>query len=407
MDKVKSLHIHVVALAGLLLTSCGGGPVSDPVAKVGIAPQEKAYSYFGTKRRDISSVGRGDYKEAMVADCQRQYSGGCSVYGSGWFVPWTPAPGWVAIPDPREGKSTYDEEDVIRRAVAIVNRSLPASKRLAITYTDQTFTGTVLGTTVSYSDRQRVDPGVIHAEIWPYLGGAAGVGWTNGRRGFAFVHENLMAHREYAVQTMVHEIMHALGLMGHPHHTHTSVLSYQHQSTVVFDNVPLLDMAVLYDMNGWGRWSGNIKTVMDTADGVQFGVHDLEFGRALIPWVDAGFMPSPHEGALRGKATWTGSLVGKTAGRTQDVHGVAELGVDFDNNFDGWANFHSITHWDGTMWNRRGWSYDLYVNGPYFDSDDTDGIPDVVGAFYGSGAEVAAGTLQRPEITAAFGATKN
>ena len=118
-------------------------------------------------------------------------------------------------------------------------------------------------------------------------------------------------------------------------------------------------------------------------------------------------MPLPHEESLQGKATWTGRLVGKTAGVGWDVHGVAELGVDFDNNFDGWADFHTIRYWNGDMWNRRGWSYDLYVNGYYFDSDDEDGIPDVVGAFYGWEAEVASGTLQRPEITAAFGAEKN
>ena len=401
------ISVSALVAGMLLLASCGGGPAVDHVpTTVDIAPQELAYSYFGTTRRDISYIGRQDYKEAMYIDCKRQSRWGCSVYGSGWFVRWSQAPTYVAIPNPDKGKSTYDEEDVIRRAVAIVNRSLPASKRLAITYTDETFAGTVIGTRVTYSDEQRVRQGAIHAEIWPYVG-APGLGWTNGRKGFAFVRESEMANPEYAVQTMVHEIMHALGLMGHPHHTHTSVLSYQHQSTVVFDNIPLIDVAVLYDMNGWGYWSGDIKTVMGTADGVQFGVHDLNFGTTLIPWVDAGFMPYPHEEALRGKASWTGTLVGKTAWLAQDVHGVAELGVDFDNNFDGWATFHTIRHWDGDMWNRNGWSYDLYVNGYYFDSNDRDGIPDVVGAFYGSGAEVAAGTLQRSEITAAFGAKKD
>ena len=232
-------------------------------------------------------------------------------------------------------------------------------------------------------------------------------GRTDGTKGLAFVRESEMAvSEEYAVQTMVHEILHALGLMGHPHHTHTSVLSYQHQSTVVFDNVPLIDVAVLYDMNGWGYWSGDLKTVMDAADGVQFGVHDLNFGSTLIPWVDGGYMPRPHDDALQGTATWAGTLVGKTAVLAQDVHGVAELGVDFES-FDGWANFHTITDWDGEMWNQGGWRYDLYVNGAYFDSNDSDGIPDVSGAFYGAGAEVAAGTLQRPEITAAFGAEKD
>ena len=400
--------LAVVAMLSLAACGSGEGPTLDVASTHDshIAPQQKPISYSGTTRRDISYHGRRDYKEAMVADCRAQHRFGCSVYGSGWFVRWHTAPTFVAIPNPEKGKSTYDEEDVIRRAVAIVNRSLPSNKRLAITYTDKTFAGTFIGSTVSYSAKQRIIPGTIHAEIWPYVEGT-GLGWTDGSKGFAFVSESVMASPEYAVQTMVHEILHALGLMGHPHHTHTSVLSYQHHSTVIFDNVPLIDVAVLYDMNGWGYWSGDIKTVMDTADGVQFGVHALNFGTALMPWVDGGFMPIPHADALRGTASWTGRLVGKTTAAARDVHGVAELGVDFGNRFDGWAKFHTIRNWDGTMWNRRGWSYDLYVNGHYFDSNDHDSIPDVIGAFYGGDAEVAAGTLQRPEIVAAFGATRD
>ncbi|MDE0208644.1 MAG: hypothetical protein OXJ64_02035 [Boseongicola sp.] len=368
---------------------------------------EQAHSFGGKTHRGISREGRRDYKEAMVADCRRQGGFLCSVYGNGWFVRWYQSPRHVAIPDPDRGLSTFNEEDVIRRAVAIVNRSLPENKRLGITYTDETFAGTHIGSTVTYNQKMRVKSGQIHAEIFPYTRASAGVGWTDGLKGFAFVREDQMADPEYAVQTMVHEILHALGLMGHPHHTHTSVLSYQHHSTVIFDNVPLVDVAVLYDMNGWGYWSGNVRTVMDAVDGVQFGVHGLDYGNALVPWVDAGYMPLPHSDALQGTASWTGTLVGKTSLLGQNVHGIAKLGVNFDHNFDGWASFHTIRHWDGTMWNRDGWDYDLYVNDYYFDSNDKDGIPDVVGAFYGADAQVAAGTLQRPEITAAFGAEKD
>ena len=209
---------------------------------------------------------------------------------------------------------------------------------------------------------------------------------------------------------MVHEIMHALGLMGHPHHVHTSILSYQNYIPYVLDNVPLVDMAVLYDMNGWGGWSGKIKTVFGTVDGLQFGVHDLEYGlsgSALIPWVDSGYTPYPREASLMGTASWSGVLVGKLTESQKDVLGVTELDVDFSDN-SGTAEFHTIRYWNSAdMWNSSGWSYDLYVNGSYFDSDDKDGIPDVVGAFYGSRAQVAAGTLQRPEIAAAFGAEKD
>lgn len=390
---------------------------SAPTA--GIPPQERAFKYYPTERRDISWFGRQDYKEAMVADCEqgKGYFVVCSTYGTGWFVRWRQFPHTVLIPDSAERLATQDEDDVIRRAVAIVNRVLPADKRLSMGYADSETTGLardiidLVGRGLWVSNA--VDSAVIYAEIVD-LGDDAplGLGWTDGGFGTAQVQESLMGDRnkqEYAVQTMVHEILHAMGLMGHPHHTHTSVLSYQHESSRVFDNVPLIDVAVLYDMYGWGNWTGRIQTVFDKVDGVQFGVHrvwhTLGYRATYIPWVEGGFMPVPPDSTLSGTASWSGALVGVADGTTA-VTGVADLAFEFDDS-SGSAEFHSIYDWNGNRWNQTVPDYDLYVNGTYFDSDDEDGIPDVVGAFYGVDAEVAAGTLQRPEITAAFGATRD
>ena len=409
---MKTLIIAVAIIAMLLVAACGGN-IQTTDRSPTIAPQEQALSYDTKQRRDISYEGRTDYKEAMHDNCQKRDNGSyCSLDGRGWFVRWLPSPTQVVIPDPKFGYSTRNEDDIIRRAVAIVNRSLPLSKRLKVTYTNHTASG-IHPDNFVIAHRKFVVPGAIHAEILPY-DAAPGLGWTNGRNGFAVVREDLMTDPEYAVQTMVHEIMHALGLMGHPHHTHTSVLSYRHESTEILDNIPLIDVAVLYEMNEWSYWSGEIDTVFDTSEGVQFGVHDVDgfrktlygFRHTLIPWVDAGYMPSPQHHALQGTATWTGTLVGKTAWLAEDLHGIAQIRVNFDN-LEGYADFHTITRWDGTMWNQNGWTYDIYVNGPYFDSDDLDGIPDVTGAFYGTNGEIAAGTLQRTEITAAFGAQRN
>ena len=410
--------IAMLVVCGLV-SACGGGSppinISGHPEQVtdGFAPLEQAVKYGYYDRRDVSWEGRQDYKEAMDADCRGRGEYLCSTEGTGWFIRWWQAPDTVVIPDPQEGLSSYAEEDVIRRAVAIVNRSLPADKRLGISYADLEYAAAA----EEAIDRVEVGGGnleaetaIIYADIRGGLtGNKGGVGWTDGRWGFALVNDSLMENvntQEYAVQAMVHEILHAMGLMGHPHHMHTSVLSYQHASTNVLDNVPLIDVAVLYDMNGWGRWSGSIQTLVDTVDGTQFGVHRLAStsGSVDIPWVDAGFLSAPYESALRGTASWSGSLVGMTS-QSSAVAGDADLRVNFVTS-KGRARFHSIRHWNGNMWNRRGWSYDLYVNGTYFDSNDPDGIPDVAGAFYGLDAEVAAGTLQRPEITAAFGAER-
>lgn len=395
----------------LFLAACGGGAAPQtPLATTQsvVQPPAMAISRTGASRRDVGWDARRDYKEAMTADCLHE--GGsefnCSSYGRGWFVPWTYWPKGISLPE----TLTRDRENLIIRAVGIINRSLPAEKRLELYSTPESLDGSV---TYWFDHHRAVAKTVleyIHAEILS-LDHSAGLGWTDGYSGYALVSSDLMATPEYAVQTMVHEILHALGLMGHPQHTHTSVLSYQHESTEIFDNIPLIDVAVLYDMYHWGLWSGRIDTVFDVMDGVQFGVHSLNWGRALIPWVDGGHMGPPEPSRLTGRASYEGQLVGKTTLLQQNVVGVAELGFDLGRE-EGDVRFHTIRHWDGRMWNRKGYHYDLDVYGAYFDSfvegnDQAKHVPDVVGAFYGYDGEVAAGTLQRTDLTAAFGARKN
>ena len=409
------MRLAAMLMVGVCVSACSGGggaPISGYEATSTIPPQE-AIRATGGSRRDISWRGRQDYKEAMVADCEAEggYFAICSTLGTGWFNEWPVMPELVVIPD----DSTVDEALVILRAVGIVNRVLPADKRLRTEYANAEFKSAADEAIRQVSERVAPDMGrwepAIYADIRNIEStDAQGVAWTNGEFGYALVQESLMEHgQEYAVQTMVHEMLHAVGLMGHPHHAHTSVLSYQHQSSRVFDNVPLVDAAVLFDMYGWGDWTGRVDTVFNWSEGVQFGVHRVWHTYGLrsveIPWVDGGFMPPPPESALRGTATWSGGLVGYTSGLAV-VYGEANLTFDFGTSW-GSAEFHTIRNWDGGMWNRAGWSYDLFVNGTYFDSVDEDAISDVVGAFYGLEAEVAAGTLQRPEITAAFGAERN
>ena len=105
-------------------------------------------------------------------------------------VRWDKSPKYIAIPNPKKSKSTYAEENVIRRAVAIINRSLPESKRLSITYTDETF---ALGRSPD------IEEGSIHAEIWAIPEDFGGEAWTDGTKGFASVQEDVMSSHENAV----------------------------------------------------------------------------------------------------------------------------------------------------------------------------------------------------------------
>lgn len=421
---MKTRRINVAAtafffaiLAGIL-GGCGGGPAAEYASTAGIESQQARVEWSITSHAGIGLDGRSDYKQAMYDECVKQNgSSGCSRPGRGWFVPWSQTP-TVAIPT----SSSPEEAAVIRRAIAVMNRSLVSHIQLEAVATDATFTGVTYEDAGNHRDRL-VQPGTIHAEVYDYpvpQEGLSGFGGTDGNRAFAFARagrydfssrdgRNPGWDMRAAVGTMVHEFVHALGLVGHPHPIHTSVLSYRYHRKGELDNLPLVDVSVLYDMYNLAHWSTELKGIVDTADGVQFGMRSFNYGTISIPWVDAGYMPPPEPAALSGRASYRGDLVGMTA--LGAVYGDADLSVNFGNG-SGQARFHQIKrNSDNTMWNRRGWNYKLDLYAHYFDSRtdprDQDGIPDVVGAFYGWDAEVAAGTLQRPEITAAFGAEKN
>lgn len=415
------LATPAIAAGLLLLSACGGGsgvPMVGYVPTAEGAPQEGFVSWSKDHHDSIGFDGRQDYKGAMYDDCvKNDVLGNCSMSGHGWFERWSQVP---VIVVPRS--SSREEVWAIKRALAVLNRSLPGAARLKGYYTDISFVGIDRHNANDHVERL-VPVGAIHAEIYPYDDpDSGGFGWTDGQRGYAVVDEGHyfsdgtspdLANGEdmrSVVDTLVHEFLHALGLLGHPHPVHTSILSYRHHREGELDNVPLVDVAVLYDMYGFGYWAGDMGRVVDTVDGVQFGVHRLHYGSgsALIPWVNAGYMTVPEPDALLGRASYKGNLVGHTASGFT-ASGDTRLSVNFDTGA-GSARFEKIQAYDGTkwsMWNRRGFRYDLNLYAHYFDSStdsrDQDGIPDVVGAFYGRDAEVAAGTLQRSEITAAFG----
>lgn len=422
---IRMIAVPALAAALSLLVACGGGPGADHASTTVIEPQAGYLRSSGAWHASIGADGRQDYKDAMYDDCVKEdgYSS-CSKSGDGWFVPWSQVP-VVAVPR----SSRQEEVWAIRRALSIVNRSLPNSSRLKAYWTSQSLAG--FNPVTDYERTQYwVSDGTIHVEIYPYdAPDSSGTAWTDGERAFALgdqINHDLNSDEDgfhwsmrSAVDTIVHEVLHALGLSGHPHPVHTSILSYRHHREGELDNVPLVDAAVLYDMYNFGQWAQKHDFVVGTLDGVQFGVwglhdeDDEDNFSALIPWVDAGYMATPKPDALLGSASYQGELVGIIASSGYFAHGDADLRVNFDTG-SGSARFDQIQAHDGTtwsMWNRRGYRYALNLYAHYFDSGadprDQDGIPDVVGAFYGWDSEVAAGTLQRPEITAAFGAEKD
>jgi len=393
----------------LVLAGCGGGGSGspDPVNQTG--PQA-GVSTTGIHHYGIDPDARQDYKQAMYDDCVEDIGrAGCSVSGRGWFYPWSRLPE-VHV----SSNSTPEGTHVIRRALGILNRSLPGEYRLTYQTTRRTFSG-VDGEDRTSRAESLVPEGVIHAEIHPYDDPeSGGVAWTDGERGYALGdrddYDLSTPHgMSFLVDTMVHEFLHAIGLLAHPHPIHTSIMSYRHHLEGEIDRVPLIDAAMLHDLYEWESWSGEMEMIAEHEGGVSFGVDSLNRGATFIPWVDARYMAAPRPEALSGRASYRGTLVGYAPDGSA-LHGDADLGIDFGRG-TGEARFHRITDWEGSWWNRSGYRYGLSLYGHYFDSSgdpqDRDGIPDVTGAFYGFEAETAAGTLQRPEITAAFGAVED
>ena len=188
---------------------------------------------------------------------------------------------------------------------------------------------------------------------------------------------------------------------------------------VVRDNLPLVDVAMLLfkmdtargrgrwdNPEGWGRWDDRVETVYATADGIQFGAH--AFNGYFVPWVEAGYYWPPEPGTVRGSARWEGELAGFDD-QGASVWGDAAIALSFET-LEGEAVFDRL-YSGGEWWDRTGFSYPIALTGHWFASTERDrpgerAGPDVVGALYGGNAEVAAGTLERPDLTAAFGAER-
>ena len=290
-----------MALSVLFLTACGGsGSTSpDPVNQAG--PQESVIAWSRAHHKGIGPDARRDYRQAMYDYCAKEIGrASCSISGRGWFYPWNQLPE-VHV----SSSSTQEEVWVIRRTLSILNRSLPQEYRLSYQTTSQTFSGLDRDSQLERSE-SLVPEGVIHAEIYPYNDPeSGGIVWTDGTTGFALGDENdydlsVPNGLRPMVDTMVHEFLHALGLLAHPHPIHTSIMSYRHHREEELDSVPLIDVAMLYDLYEWGSWGTEKKMVADYADGVRFRVDSLHRGTVVIPWVDAGHIVAPRLDELSG-----------------------------------------------------------------------------------------------------------
>ena len=233
------------------------------------------------------------------------------------------------------------------------------------------------------------------------------------------------------IRVLVHGMLHALGLRGHAFVDQfpESVLRNAWSTILPTDNhVPEIDadgLLAIYarlapgteletlsetSLSPWENNSLRMHGELNTPDGAAFGVaFRNDFAR---PWASGPEPLSPiaENQNLRGSATWDGALLGFTpTGRS--VAGDAKIAVDLAS-LTGRADFIGLAEWSSpkwqdaagrwTMWGDGDLGYTFAVRGNVFRETGGDhGI--LTGIFVGRQHEGAVGTLQRHDLSAAWG----
>ena len=166
------------------------------------------------------------------------------------------------------------------------------------------------------------------------------------------------------------------------------------------------------DLGGWRHDSLHLSAEIEAAR-VRFGV--IEQQGQIRAWA-AGPTPemhAPQRPELAGGAQWSGRLLGLTP-QAEAVAGSAKLDIAM-TTLDGTLSLADLEHWQasqppgalgsGTRWGRGRLDYDIVLDGNRFRQTGGDaGV--VTGALLGPAHEGAAGTLERDDLSAAFGAAR-
>ena len=239
-----------------------------------------------------------------------------------------------------------------------------------------------------------------------------------------------IASARRSVILLAHEMMHALGLSGHPRESYATILEGTANIYAVEQNGKRQPLSLLYpidreavralyslepgtDPRQLGPWGSTSTHIHGNAPHVGFGVA-LRNGYAE-PWA-YGYRPDTDLAAnpgLSGRATWTGTLLGLTP-QVSAVAGDAEIGVNL-GTMTGRADFTNMETWaaratpgaagTGAQWLDGDLGYTIAVRGNTFrETGGDDGR--LTGIFTGRQHEGTAGTLERTDLIAAFGASR-
>ena len=371
-------------------------------------------------------------------------------------------PGFARFPSPPVvrlmGGGSAGERALLHHAVGLINRALPRHQHLTIG-PDAPHIGHVADT----SGTANTDS-IPHGQMYVYFSDPQSAGFPPGEEGggfantrfkharvrnawvkqsleasFVWVNDGAYIPEQQRMGLLLHEMMHALGFYAHLYNEDhpTSLLGPDGPgegfSARWGSQVPEIDGAALraayrlpngitrdrFSASSLGDWestslemSGSLPTGDEQP--MRFGVNLVN--DVVVPWA-SGFLPTSslaRNPEIRGRATWRGELVGLTPG-LQTVRGNAEIGIS-SYTMKGVADFTELQSWragrapgemgDGTQWGDGSLRYTIAVNGNFVRSTGGDDGT-LIGQFYGASHDGVAGSIERPDLTAAFGGARD
>lgn len=342
------------------------------------------------------------------------------------------------------GQASSADMEMVAATVRLVNAALPEEAKMPMR---SPLPGLSLHDTIGSNGRRYVSgreiDNTIHIEFIPqgeFYSHAPATAWSHFRDGIenSYIQfsqgSNIYQDADHRrrVILLAHEIMHALGIYGYDH-VSPSFDTIMEGTGDVYDlnqgiqqprsllyPVDREALRALYsrldngdDPTDFGPWSRTSLHIVGNASHANFGVA-LRNGYAE-PWV-YGYRPATdlaRNRSLSGTATWVGSLLGLTP-QASAVTGDAMIGVNL-STMAGRADFSELESFPagqapgeagtGSRWLDGDLGYSISVSGNTFrETGGDDGR--LTGIFVGRAHEGAAGTLERTDLTAAFGATR-
>ncbi len=403
----------------------------DDELRVGAMPAPEQSDLASVATHDGATVRYGQLRDGLGAAALTDYlreDARASKFGVLRFIQ-APVVRFV------EG-TTAEQADEIVRAVQLLNANLPDDFQLTVDPTPVS--------EAPHAPGGLMDPNAVDGQIlveydlrenWETSASdtAAGIavlrhtifGVINSTR--VWVDPTRASDAADRMETLVHEIIHALGRQHvNPARFPSTVMQssgaqgtegyvmHQLDREALLAVYNVLDVGILPNgeiASGLGPWE-------DESLHVRGDLDDLAFGASLRNDLVRPWAMGPRPGIdladnqeLMGSASWSGRLLGLTPSG-QTVAGTAGLAIDLAS-LDGDLDFTSLETWtgtpgalgSGTTWGDGDLNYDIAVDGNVFARTGGDeGV--ITGAFFGASHEGMGGTLVRDDLGAGFAGTR-